>query len=43
MDGNYLVEVSYKDGAVNPSGRGLAEDVRHLGVRGVARVATSQL
>lgn len=43
MQGTYIIEVGYKKGLADPLGRGLVQDIRHWGARGVQKVAASQL
>jgi len=40
---SFVIEVGSKAGAADPSARGLLSDIRHLGVRGVKAVESSQL
>lgn len=43
MLGTHIIEVLLKEGVKDPTGSGLENDVRHLGVRSVKKVRSSQL
>jgi phosphoribosylformylglycinamidine (FGAM) synthase PurS component len=43
MHGTWLIEVGYKDGVSDPTGLGLEKDCQHAGIKGVKKIAVSQL